>query len=157
MRDYILVCPHCFAINDVVQRDFVDPLICRYCVRELLPGVPIDADEALFNCFITYSTLPIIVDFWGEWSGISHEMADFMFALAGIFKQDAIFLRINSEQQQVIANNYKLIDIPTFIIFKSGVECQRLNGFISEPEFHRCIERQLQIKRKGISRHPSSV
>ena len=84
-------------------------------------------------------------------------MSDTLALLADTFKQDAIFLRVNSEQEQVLANDYKLTDIPTFILFISGIEYHRLHGAISEHEFHKWVERYLRIKRKKAILRPSSI
>ncbi|PKG39496.1 thioredoxin family protein [Psychromonas sp. Urea-02u-13] len=157
MSDHILVCPNCSTVNDIEQSEFLNWPECCDCNTLLLSKVPIEVNEAAFKNFIMLSTLPVVVDFWGPWSGTSHEMADTLSSLANTFYQDAIFLRVNSEQEQVLANTYKLTDIPTFILFASGLEYHRLHGAISEPEFHRWLERYLRIKRKKAIPHPSSI
>ena len=127
-------------------------VLCR-----LLPEEPIEVTGKTLQRFITHSTLPLLVEFWGTWSGVSHEMADTLNSLANTFKQDVIFLRLNSEQEQVFANQYKLTDIPTCILFVDGLEYHRLEGAVSEYEFHKWLERYLRIKRKKAPHHPSSV
>jgi len=157
MNDHVLVCPQCQVINHVSSNEFANVPVCNDCDALLLPKMPIEANEKLFNRFVTHSTLPVVVDFWGPWSGTSHEMAEVISSLANTFKSDALFLRVNSEQEQVLANDYKLLDIPTFILFISGLEYHRLHGSISKREFHSWLERYLRIKRKKAEHHPSSV
>lgn len=157
MNDHVLVCPQCYIINQVLFSDFFNLPVCTRCEALLLPETAIEVNEKVFNIFISHSTLPVVVDFWGPWSGISHEMADVITLLAHTFKNDAIFLRVNGEQEQVLANDYKLLDIPTFILFISGLEYHRLHGSISECEFHCWLERYLRIKRKKEDQHPSFV
>ncbi len=157
MNDHVLVCPHCSVVNHVSSEFFSNNPECSDCDALLLPQAPIEANEKLFHRFISHSTLPVVVDFWGPWSGISHEMAEVLSKLAVTFASDALFLRVNSEQEQVLANEYKLLDIPTFILFNSGLEYHRIHGSITENEFHRWLERYLRIKRKKGDNHPSSV
>ncbi|WP_022941891.1 thioredoxin domain-containing protein [Psychromonas hadalis] len=157
MSDHVLVCPHCLALNNLSQSELLNLPLCFECDSELLPQKPIEANKKCFIQYITHSTLPIVVDFWGTWSGSGYDMADTFVSLADTFKNDALFLRINSEQEQVLANDYKLLDIPTFIIFTSGLEYHRLHGVISEYEFHIWLERYLRIKRKKATHRPSSV
>ena len=157
MSVHILVCPSCHTVNNVLENSFLNNPICCTCNEKLLPGVPVEADEKLFNRFINNSTLPIMVTFWAPWSGRSHEMAEPIALCAMLFHQDAIFLRINSKQEQVLANHHKLIDIPTFILFKSGAEYHRMQGLIGESELHTWLERYLRVKRKKQPHHRSSV
>lgn len=157
MNIHVLVCPHCNQLNHLSQTDFENHPLCNCCGEDLILGIAIDVDEIIFKHFINYSSLPVVVEFWGAWSGISHEMATVFNALADTFKQDAIFLRVNSEQQQVLANSYKLIDIPTFILFTGGTEYHRKHGAISETEFHLWLERYLRVKRKKINHLPPSI
>jgi thioredoxin 2 len=157
MSDHVIVCAHCHSINRVEQNELINHPTCVDCAELLLSKSPIEADEALFNRFIINSTLPVIVNFWGAWSGKSLEMAEIFTSLADTFKQDAVFLRVNSQQEQVLANSYKLIDFPTFILFQSGAEYRRLQGAVSERDFHLWLERYLRVKRKKLIPHPSSV
>lgn len=153
----VLVCPHCAETNNVLKIKLIERPTCCVCDELLLPNLPIEIDERLFHRFITYSTIPVVVNFWGPWSGKSQEMAGVVASLADTFKTDTLFLRINSEQEQVLANSYHLTDIPTFIIFKSGVEYHRIQGLISERDFHAWLERYLRVKRKKATHRPSSV
>ena len=89
-----------------------------------------------------------MVNFWGTWSVASHQMVTIEASLALTFGQDALFLRVNCEQEQVLCNSYNLVNVPTFIMFKSGEEYRRIHGLVSEREFHRWLERYLRVKRK---------
>ena len=157
MSDHVVVCPHCHVLNNVVQSEFINRPTCVDCAELLLIKTPIEVDKQLFHRFITHSTRPVLVDFWGPWSGKSLEMAELFTSLAATFKQDAVFLRVNSQQEQVLANSYKLIDFPSFILFKSGSEYHRLQGLVSERDFHNWLERYLRVKRNKATHHPSSV
>ncbi|PKF60206.1 hypothetical protein CW745_16165 [Psychromonas sp. psych-6C06] len=157
MSDQIIVCTHCFAINDLQLSQGHDLSMCSQCEQPVLSDQPIDVDEELFNRFITHSSLPVLINFWGTWSGVSHEMATVIQSLSQTFQQDVVFLSIDSEQHQVLANHYKLVDIPTFILFKSGVEYRRVHGLITERKFHQWLERYLRIKRSKPNHRPSSV
>ena len=152
----ILVCPSCLALNRVQKEQIIDHPKCDECKTALLPDSPIDADTMLFNRLKEHSTLPVVADFWGAWSGSSHEMAPVFANLSKSFKGDALFIKVNSEREQVLAGQLKLCAIPTFILFKEGKEYHRLTGNQLETRFHGWLERYLRVKRKvGPSRHDS--
>jgi thioredoxin 2 len=91
MNEHILVCPNCSKMNSVEQCEFLNWPECCDCKTLLLSKVPIEVNEASFKIFIRHSTLPVVVDFWGPWSGTSHEMADTLASLVNTFHQYAIF------------------------------------------------------------------
>lgn len=149
MRMEILVCPSCLAVNNISHGQVREHPECAQCRAALLPDIPIDADTVLFNRFIEHSTLPVVADFWGSWLGTSHEMASVFVNLSRSFKGDAVFLKVNSESEQVLAGQLKISAIPTFILFKEGKEYHRLTGNQLEARFHAWLERYLRVKRKS--------
>ena len=157
MRMEILVCPSCLTLNQLEKEHFIDHPKCAACHAELLSDIPIDADTALFNRLKEHSTLPIVADFWGAWSGSSHEMVAVFVRLSKRFKGDAVFIKVNSESEQVLAGQLKLCAIPTFILLKDGKEYHRLTGNQLETKFHAWLERYLRVKRKVETSAPSSV
>lgn len=157
MSEHILVCPHCLALNKALENEPINLVSCHSCHRLLLPETSIEVTEKGFVQFVTHSTLPILVDFWGSWSVTCHEMVDVFNSLSHIFKGDAIFLRVNSEQEQILANRFKLTDFPTFILFSSGKEYHRIHGLINDHEFHLWLERYLRVKREKVVLLPPSV
>lgn len=157
MSEHIFVCPHCLALNNLSNNEFARHASCNICSAILLPESAIGVTEKSFTEFVTHSSLPVIVDFWGAWSGACHEMVDVFNSLSHTFREDALFLRVNSEQEQILANRFKLIDFPTFILFTSGREYHRIQGLVSEHEFHLWLERYLRVKRKKIKLSPPSI
>ncbi len=147
----ILVCANCCALNHIAAEQIrEDPQCarCEECGARLLPDSPIDADTALFKRFIAHSSLPVVVDFWGSWSGTSREMAQVFANLNHSFQGDALFLKVNSESEQVLAGELNLSAIPTFILFKEGKEYHRITGYHLQARFHDWLERYLRVKRQ---------
>ena len=144
----ILVCPSCSALNHIAQELLSENPECAECKAALLSDIPIDADTELFNRFKEHSTLPIVADFWGAWADTSREMASVFVNLNRSFKGDAVFIKVNSESEQVLAAELKLCAIPTFILFKDGKEYHRLTGDQLEVRFHAWLERYLRVKKK---------
>ena len=146
----ILVCPNCLALNHIAREQISEEpesVQCAECQARLLPDTPIDAETALFKRFIAHSSLPVVVDFWGSWSGTSREMAQVFVNLNESFKGDALFLKVNSESEQVLSAELNLAAIPTFILFKEGKEYHRLTGYHLQARFHEWLARYLRVKR----------
>ena len=144
----MIVCPSCLALNPIEKEDLCDHSKCGECQTILLPDLPIDANATLFKHLKAHSTLPIIIDFWGAYLGGSHEMSLVFNHLAHSFKGDAVFIKVDSEEEQVLANEFNLSAIPTFILIKEGKEYHRLAGNQIEANMHAWLARYLRIKRK---------
>ena len=63
-----IVCPHCQGLNRSPAERLSDNPVCGKCKQGLLPAHPIDLKQADFARFIEKSDLPVIVDFWADWS-----------------------------------------------------------------------------------------
>ncbi len=157
MENEMLVCTHCFAVNQTAREHFLDAPLCTSCGAALLSDHPVDADLELFQHLIAGSSLPIVADFWGAWSQDCHEMVSVLITMSQTFKGDAVFIKVNSESEQVLAGQYDLCNVPTFILFKDGKEYHRLSGELTELEFKSWLERYLRVKREISPFNPNLV
>jgi len=76
----------------------------------------------------------VLVDFWAEWCAPCRMMAPVLNEVASELAGNAHVGKINIEQQQSMAQKYKVRSIPTLILFKNGVEVNRFVG-IKTKEF----------------------
>ncbi|HPS13443.1 MAG TPA: thioredoxin [Prolixibacteraceae bacterium] len=76
----------------------------------------------------------VLVDFWAEWCAPCRMMAPVLNEVASELTGNAHVGKINIEQQQSMAQQYKVRSIPTLILFKNGVEVNRYVG-IKTKEF----------------------
>ena len=81
-----------------------------------------------FNEVVASASEPVLVDFWAEWctpckmvAPILQEIAD---AQAGKLK----IVQLNVDDAPDVAMKYQVMSIPTLIVFKDGVEVNRLVG-----------------------------
>jgi thioredoxin 1 len=69
-----------------------------------------------------------LVDFWAEWCMPCKMMAPVLNSTADELKGNAFVGKLNIEQHQSIATQYKVRSIPTLIMFKNGKEINRFVG-----------------------------
>ncbi len=74
---------------------------------------------------------PILVDFWAEWCAPCKIVAPELVKLHQEWKDRLTIIKINVDEKQHIAQRYRVSSIPTLILFKNGVEVQRLVGAAS--------------------------
>ena len=69
----------------------------------------------------------VLLCFGAEWCGPCKAVAPFFNELKGKYPEIK-FLKCNIDENQEIARKYKIESIPSFILFKDGLEKDRLVG-----------------------------
>ena len=57
--------------------------------------------------------------------------------------QNVVFVKIDVDEEMDLAQSYGILSIPCIIMFKNGLEAERLIGFTTEDELKTAIEKVL--------------
>ena len=81
----------------------------------------IEVNSSNFNSEVLKSPVPVLVDFWAEWCGPCKVMSPIVDQVAEELGGDKIKLvKINVDQNQQLAEQFGIMSIPSFKLFKNG-------------------------------------
>jgi thioredoxin 1 len=94
-----------------------------------------------FQSEVLQSATPVLVDFWAEWCGPCKMMAPALDELATEFAGKAKVAKLNVDEQQSLAVNYRVSSIPMFLVFKGGqVVAQHVGAGGGKPKLKALID-----------------
>ncbi|MBR1931606.1 MAG: thioredoxin [Lachnospiraceae bacterium] len=88
--------------------------------------------------------LPVLVDFYADWCGPCKVMAPVVEQFAEEFEGRLKVGKCNIDNNMALAQKYRVLSIPTFIIFKDGKPSTTIIGTVSMDEFREKIEQELE-------------
>ena len=143
MEKINIVCPHCFKINAIPQKDSYAKANCGSCKNSLLDTNPVELDESNFDHVIVNSDIPVIVDFWAPWCGPCKMMAPIFNDVAKKYPLKALFVKVNTEALPNMGARFGIRSIPTLVVYKNGVEKQRVSGALDPLRLSNLVNESL--------------
>ena len=86
-----------------------------------------------FNEEVLNSEVPVLVDFWATWCGPCQMVAPIIEEIAEE-TNDAKICKIDIDDQMELARQYRVMSIPTLIVFKDGQAVKREVGARTKEE-----------------------
>ena len=84
---------------------------------------------------------PVVVDFWANWCTPCHAMAPIMKGLAKEFDEQIIFAKVDVPNNRDLAEQFKIRNIPTVILFRNGKEWDRFSGLKSRSDIRNMLQK----------------
>lgn len=79
----------------------------------------------------------IVIDFWATWCGPCMRQGPIVEELA---KEGYLVGKIDVDKEPELAQQFRIMSIPTLLIFKNGQETQRLVGLTSKEDLKKLMD-----------------
>lgn len=130
-RGIIQPCPACGTANRLAYARLGQQGRCGTCKTDLpLVAVPVEvADTQAFAALVSQSSLPLVIDFWAPWCGPCQMMAPEFAKAAALAAGEAVFVKVNTDEQPEIAGQFRVQGIPAFALVRLGRVAAQSSGF----------------------------
>ncbi len=92
-----------------------------------------------FEKEVLQSEQPVLLDFWAPWCGPCRMVGPVVEELSEECT-DVKFAKVNVDEETELAEEYRIMSIPTLILFKNGEVAKRVTGARGKAELKDWIE-----------------
>lgn len=87
--------------------------------------------------------LPLVVDFWATWCGPCRMVSPIISELAEVYEGKVVVGKCDVEDNEDLASEFGIRNIPTILFFKDGEVVNKLVGAQPKAKFEEAIQQLL--------------
>lgn len=96
-----------------------------------------------FEKEVLQSDKPVLVDFWAAWCGPCRMIAPVIDQIANEFAGRVKVGKVNVDDESELAQKYRIMSIPTLMVFKDGKLAESVLGARSKEDLSKMLENHL--------------
>jgi thioredoxin 1 len=97
----------------------------------------LDITPEMFDAEVLKADTPVLLEFWAPWCGICHTMKPLLQAFADGAKDRVKLVFLNAQEYPDVANQYGIMALPTFLVFRNGEVIGQHVGSLGEQDLVR--------------------
>ena len=98
---------------------------------------------AEFDSVITGSDKPVLVDFWASWCGPCRALGPVVDQISQEMADRLTVYKCNVDEEEELAARFRIVNIPTLILFKGGQPAHTIIGNMPKPALVSELEANL--------------
>ena len=103
----------------------------------------VHVSDATFKDEVLNSDKPVLVDFWAAWCGPCRMVAPVVEEIAGDTEGKLKVAKLDVDANVVTSSEYRIMSIPTLIVFKDGKVVDKLVGFMPKDAMMNVINKHI--------------
>ena len=122
-NSFSIECPACQVTHQTQAEKLDIPAKCNKCGVDLPTAIadkPITGRRKTFETMVFESSLPVLVDFWADWCPPCKVLGPTLETLAKQYAGKLRVVKINSDENRSLSDDFDISSIPTLILFDKG-------------------------------------
>jgi len=103
----------------------------------------LEVNDSNFETEVKNSDVPVLVDFWAPWCGPCRKISPIIDELATEFAGKVKVVKVNTDENLKITQEFSISGIPSILIFKKGEAVERLVGLMQKSQLIANLEKHL--------------
>ena len=103
----------------------------------------LEVNDSNFEAEVKNSDIPVLVDFWAPWCGPCRKISPIIDELATEFEGKVKVVKVNTDENLKITQEFSISGIPSILIFKKGEAVERLVGLMQKSQLISNLEKHL--------------
>jgi thioredoxin 1 len=96
--------------------------------------------DSTFPADVLESTIPVLVDFWGEWCGPCKAMAPMLEQFAQEYAGRVKVVKVEMDKNQKTAMQFRVRSAPTLLLFRNGAVQATQVGMVSKSQLAKMVD-----------------
>ncbi len=96
-----------------------------------------------FQKEVMQSEKPVLLDFWAVWCGPCRMVAPSIDRLSEEYADKAVIGKVNVDEESALAEQFKVMSIPTIYVLKGGQVVERLIGARPYAELAAALDKHI--------------
>jgi thioredoxin 1 len=113
------------------------------CMGGIWMGNAVAVTDQSFETEVLGSQVPVLVDFWAAWCGPCRQIAPVVEELSVEYAGRLKVTKVDVDENQQISERYRVMSIPTLLVFKGGQEVERIVGALPKQMLVSKLSRHL--------------
>ncbi len=102
----------------------------------------LEVTDDTFESEVLASEIPVLVDFWAPWCGPCRLAAPVLEKVADEYEGRLKIFKMNVDENREVASGYRIMSIPTMLLFKNGELVDQITGVT--PNFESDLKRKVE-------------
>jgi thioredoxin 1 len=100
-------------------------------------------NDANFDADVLKASTPVVVDFWATYCQPCKAMVPHLQKIQDDFSDRVKIVQINIEENQAIPTRYKILKLPTLLLFKNGKVVDQIVGNPGPRKLREFVEKSV--------------